>query len=166
MVGDTDNDGYDDILIGAPEEDSAASGAGAAYLMLGPVSGVQSLSAADAILFGENGDDYFNISISSAGDLNADNYADIVIGARLDDWTDSNAGAAYMVLGPISGVVNAAALDGKVLGRFSNDWMGSAVGLAGDINNDGYSDVVVGAPQNDTTDTDSGMVTLIVGGGF
>jgi len=95
-VGDINNDGYDDIVIGAENEDSNASNAGAAYIVLGPVSGNVDLIDADQKLLGENSSDYAGNYVSGVGDVNADGYDDIVIGAYGDsDFT----GAAYLILG-------------------------------------------------------------------
>jgi hypothetical protein len=96
-AGDVDGDGNDDIIIGASDESTGGSSAGAAYLLLGPVSGSIDLSAADATLIGENSGDEAGHSVSGAGDVDGDGNDDIIIGAYGEDSGGSEAGAAYLL---------------------------------------------------------------------
>ena len=162
-AGDVDADGYADLLGGAEGEDSGGSLAGAAYLVLGPVSGELDLSASDAKLVGEASGDYAGSSVSSAGDVDADGYADLLVGADEESSGGSCAGAAYLVLGPVSGAVDLSAADAKLVGEVSNDYAGCSVSSAGDVDADGYDDLMVGACFHDAGGGAAGAAYLIYG---
>jgi hypothetical protein len=162
-AGDMDNDGYGDILIGAQGEETGGTDAGATYLVRGPVTPDRTLSAVDAKLVGENADDSVGNSVSGIGDINNDGYDDIIVGAENESTNGSNAGAAYVVLGPISGSVGLADADQKLLGEDGVDHAGNSVAGAGDTNADGYNDILIGAyGESDFT----GAAYLILGEGF
>ena len=165
-AGDVNNDGFADVLVGGPEEDTGGNDAGAAWLLLGPLDGDHSLQTADATFVGENNDDYAGSAVAGAGDIDSDGFDDLVIGARLDDTRLSNAGAAYLVRGPVSGAVDLATVDAKALGESSSDWAGAAVAGVGDTDLDGSDDVLIGVPFSDDWSSDAGMVWLVLGGGW
>ncbi|MCP3677841.1 MAG: choice-of-anchor D domain-containing protein, partial [Deltaproteobacteria bacterium] len=104
-AGDVNGDGYDDLLIGAYQDDDGGSAAGQTYLILGKASSWAmdtDLSTADASFWGEDGGDQSGISVSSAGDVNGDGYDDLLIGAIEDDDGGSAAGQTYLILGKAS----------------------------------------------------------------
>jgi hypothetical protein len=96
IAGDVDGDGTDDLLVGAMGSDGYS---GATYLVLGPVSGTQNLSSANAILRGENTHDASGGNVAFAGDVDNDMQADILVGAKYEGAGGHYAGAAYLVLG-------------------------------------------------------------------
>ncbi len=165
-AGDVNNDGYADVIVGSPEDDVGGNDAGAAWLILGPFSGRASLSTADAVFIGENNDDYVGSAVDGAGDMDGDGFGELIIGARLDDNTYSNGGAAYLVRGPVAGTIDLSRVDGKMLGEAAADWAGAAVAGVGDTDGDGFNDVLVGVPFSDDFASDAGAAWLILGGGW
>ena len=141
-AGDVDGDGFDDLLIGAYY---ARTWLGAAYLVLGPVSGDIDLADADATLIGEHPALFACGSVSGAGDVDADGFDDLLIGASMADGSAPESGVAYLVLGPVSGEFDLASADARLLGEVSGDWMGGSVSGAGDVDGDGFADLLVGA---------------------
>ncbi|MCK4579580.1 MAG: FG-GAP repeat protein, partial [Candidatus Marinimicrobia bacterium] len=169
-AGDVNGDGYSDIIIGAPGSEYHTTGN--AYVFHGSASGlggsgtpgnadwsaegVQTIAAA------------FGNSVATAGDVNGDGYSDIIIGAPYYDVeTNDNEGKAFVYHGSASGL--------GALGTPSNaDWnhdaygydgshYGDFAGTAGDVNGDGYSDIVVGAPDFDFTYNNEGLVFIYLG---
>ncbi len=161
-AGDVDDDGVSDLLIGAWGEDSGGSQAGAAYLVYGPESGTTDLSLADKII-GEASGDYAGFALSRAGDLDGDGFDDILVGAYGEDAGGAEAGAVYVLQGPVSGPVDLSLADAKLIGELDGDNAGYSVAGAGDVNGDGTSDIVVGAPGSDANGSDSGTSYLLHG---
>ncbi len=164
-IGDMNGDGRDDIAVGAPQNDAGAEGSGAVYIMAGAASS-GSLSGATAILVGEDRDDSAGSSVSKAGDIDGDDVPDVLVGAKLDDYGGSNAGAGYVVFGPLLGTVDLSDAPGKVIGEADNDFMGAAISTAGDTDGDGADDFVVGAEGSDGNGANSGAAYIIRGGGW
>ncbi len=164
--GDANGDGYADILIGAPENDTGGSASGAAYLVLGPLSGPLDLGLAWMTLTGENNDDQAGFSVAVAPDIDGDGGDDLLIGAAREDSGGSNAGAAYLVLGASSGTLDLSNAHAKVVGNTTGDNLGTTLAGLGDANGDAYGDLVIGAPFADASGTDSGSVSLVLGGGW
>ncbi|MDP2309600.1 MAG: MopE-related protein [Pseudomonadota bacterium] len=145
-AGDVDGDGRGDLLVGA----AARSGyTGRTYLVTSVSAGSASLATATAIFNGESASDYSAMAISAAGDVDGDGYGDVLIGAYGDDDAATGAGAAYLVFGPASGTSTLATADAKLTGVARDDAAGSAVS-GGDIDGDGYSDVIVAAEAGGT----------------
>ena len=163
LVRDVNQDGLDDVVVGAPENDDGGPTAGAGYLMLGPTSGDYSLGDADAKLMGENLSDQAGYSVSDGGDLNGDSYGDFIIGARSDDYTGSASGAAYMFTGPVTGSQDIANAAGKAVGLATGDAAGQAVAGVGDANGDGLDDFLMAAPLEDSYDVNAGAVYVLFG---
>ncbi|MFA6027846.1 MAG: integrin alpha, partial [Patescibacteria group bacterium] len=165
-AGDINNDGYDDILVGAYRNDDAGSNAGAVYLIYGqitPYTDTISLADADAEFTGEAANDSAGVSVSLAGDVNKDGYDDILVGAYYNDDAGSNAGAAYLIYGqaaPYTGTISLADADAEFSGEAANDNAGVSVSLAGDVNSDGYDDVLISAYNNDDAGLDAGAAYL------
>ena len=98
---DLDNDGIDDLAIGATSDDTAASNAGAVYLFMGTASWTASLgiSGADAVLYGVTASDGLGSALAGGADLDADGQEDLAVGATGYDSSSSAVGAVYIVPG-------------------------------------------------------------------
>jgi hypothetical protein len=144
-AGDVNGDGYADVIVGAYGNDDAASSAGEVYVYYGSSSGLS--ATPDWSDQGEAATDLFGYSVASAGDVNGDGYADVIVGAYGNDDADTNAGEAYVYHGSSSGL--SATPDWSDQGKVANDYFGISVASAGDVNGDGYADVIVSAPYND-----------------
>ncbi len=169
FVEDFDGDGVGDLLVGAPSTDGSGTYRGAVYLLSGASLATGSVSAAALVLEGERDEDYAGKSLVDAGDIDGDGRSEVLIGAPGDD-TDgvdvqrSNSGAVYLVLGTSdSGSLSLAAAWRKLPGEMSGDGAGSRLSLsAGDLDGDGLSEILVGAPGADADgDSDVGLVYLI-----
>jgi hypothetical protein len=141
-AGDVNGDGYDDVIAGAYGNDTGGSDAGRAYIFLG---GQDMDNVPDVVLTGTATDDNFGKSVSAAGDVNGDGYGDVVVGAYHNDTGGWNAGAAYMFLGGAS-MDNIP--DATLRGTADEMLFGQSVSNAGDLNGDGYGDLVVGSGAN------------------
>ncbi len=104
-----------------------------------------SLSDAPVTLSGNKEDDRTGNALSSAGDLNGDGYDDILIGAHLSDTAGENAGAVYVLSGPLTGALDLPDDALRLLGESESDQLGRSLAAVGDINQDGYDDVLIGA---------------------
>lgn len=172
-AGDVNGDGYDDFLIGAPYKDySGDNDVGKVYLFYGMKHGWKkdvSLSTANATFVGHLDDDRAGRSVSGAGDVNGDGYDDILIGAPDNDINGDRSGQVYVIFGKSSKMTHSNfrlnSADASYEGELSGDIAGFAISDAGDVNNDGYDDFVIGAPHAEryTSDRVKGKVYLIYG---
>ncbi len=143
-VGDIDNDGYDDFLVGAPGYNKAA---GSAYLYRGTSSGL--LTTTTDTFPGELDADQLGYQVAAAGDVNGDGVADFLISApNGDSGVLSDTGKVFVYLGQqMPG--SHPALNKVLHGEHEDDQFGWSAGTAGDVNGDGYADIIVGAPNFD-----------------
>jgi hypothetical protein len=151
-AGDVNNDNIDDLIIGAY---NAASGAGESYVVFGSTNGfdainnLSDLGSNGFVINGINGTDSNGYSVSAAGDVNDDDIADLIIGAP---FALSGAGQSYVVFGSsdFSTNLDLSNLDSSqgfaINGINGTDTSGISVSAAGDINDDGADDLIVGAP--------------------
>jgi len=166
-AGDFDRDGTADLLIGGQGRDGLGLDRGGAWLLQGPVTGtIDLVSTHDADWVGEADDDRAGVSARGAGDFNADGAADLIIGAYGHDATGAEAGAAYIVYGPSTGPTGLADAEVKLTGASAGDYLGWSVSTAGDVNADGYDDVIVGAKFESTAYTNAGAAFVVLGSGL
>lgn len=156
-AGDVNGDGKADVLIGDPTNGDE----GAAYLFYGPFDSEE--DTPDATFTGEEDGDTAGTSVAGVGDVNADGFADFLIGDPSLDDSNANQGAAYLFYGQssaFSGSVGLGTADKRILGGTSQDNAGSEVGFAGDVNGDGYSELLVAASAESTGGDEAGAVYL------
>ena len=141
-AGDVNKDGFDDVIVGAPLfEDEARREIGAAFVFHGSSSGV-STDIASQLETAHSGIT-LGLSVSGAGDVDADGYADVIVGApRYFDGVN-RVGAAFIYQGSASGVISTPM--NRVEGNQDHADFGRTVAGAGDVNGDGFADVIVGA---------------------
>lgn len=151
-AGDVNGDGYDDIIIGAPQNGFAGTYAGRAYIYYG---GINVNSIVDVVLTGEVTNNFFGYSVSSAGDVNGDGYSDVIAGAY---GYNSNRGRAYIYYG---GAVMNNTADVIMTGDNAGDYFGYSVSTAGDVNGDSYRDILIGATGNNSS---TGSAYIFFGG--
>lgn len=126
-AGDFNGDGYDDIIIGPKVYFGSAN--------------IDTVS--DVIFEDEIAGDRYNSCVASAGDVNGDGYSEIIVGMRSDDTSGTDAGRAYLYLNSLTGTDIP---DESFTGEETDEQFGYSVACAGDVNGDGYDDVIVGAP--------------------
>ncbi|MEM6548753.1 MAG: hypothetical protein AAF713_13535 [Pseudomonadota bacterium] len=171
-AGDFNGDGFNDIVVGASFADGASPASGAAYLVFGArtpgtidlaTSGRQSVLKINGLVPGDG----VGVSVDGAGDVNGDGFDDVIVGTRLN----GGIGAAYVVFGRGGNRerdITLAELNGangfRITGVAVDDLFGASVAGAGDVNGDGYDDILVGAFQSDAgTLQEAGSAYLLFG---
>lgn len=176
-AGDINGDGFDDLIIGAPYADNGGNGAGQAYVIFGKAAALGTIDVGNMAagtgftIQGDTAGDDAGYQVKSAGDINGDGYDDIIIGAPFGDDGGDGAGEAYVLFGHAGTFANIdltnipAGAGFTIIGDRTGDAAGFSVAGAGDVNGDGYDDVVVGAPFADDNGNFSGSTFLIYGHG-
>ena len=162
-AGDVNGDGLADLIVGAKYADpSAGINAGKSYVVFGKTAtGAIDLLAIAAgaggfVVNGQGASDQSGFSVAGAGDVNGDGLSDLIVGAKFADPASGvNAGRSYVVFGKTAtGSIDLAAITagagGFVInGQCADDRDGFSVASAGDVNGDGFADLIVGAPYGD-----------------
>lgn len=169
-IGDLDNDGVNDIAVGAIGDNDGSSDAGAVYIIFlnsnGTIKNYQKISATAGGFTGGIGNlDRFGNAITGLGDLNGDNVEDIAVGATNDDDGASNAGAAYILFLNTNGTVKShqkiSATSGGFGGTLAADDNFGRVENIGDLDNDGVTDMAVGFASCDDGSTNNGGIYIL-----
>jgi hypothetical protein len=158
-AGDVNGDGFADVLVGSPQHDGGQAAEGKAYLYFG--SGTGPSVDPDWVYESNQARALLGFRVASAGDVNADGFADVLVSAPHHDGGGTNAGRVLLFLGSASGLSDTPAwtLDGTQ----AHSWLGRSIACAGDVNGDGYSDVLVGAPRHQADSAHLGRVLVFEG---
>ncbi len=170
-AGDVNGDGYDDILVGAPGPETDEQGRGRVFVYHGSASGLRTAPSAGTgpspkpdgqIVFAQAGA-RFGSAVATAGDVNADGFADVLIGAPRYDNSERNEGAVFVYHGSANGLSTTA--NWRAERNQAHAVFGTSVASAGDVNGDGYRELVIGAPWFDAAGNDESGAAVVYPGG-
>ncbi len=144
-TGDFDGDGYNDMAIGANDEDSGGSDAGMIYVFAGPIT-TGGISDAISTIGGQSGGDYLGSFYAEieAVDFNEDGMDDLLLADRYSDDGATQAGAISLFMGPVSGDMESDEAEIRIVHDGSYDYFGSGLDAA-DVDGDGLIDLIGGA---------------------
>lgn len=158
-AGDVNGDGFFDIIIGASRYSNGEENEGGVFVYYGSPNGPSKTPS--WTIEGNQANAFFGVAVSTAGDVNKDGYADIIVGANYYDNGETNEGRIVIYLGSANGLDKTPYFSAE--GDQVNAFFGKSVACAGDVNHDGYSDVVVGAPGYDHGQNNEGRAFLYMG---
>jgi FG-GAP-like repeat/FlgD Ig-like domain/FG-GAP repeat len=158
-AGDVNGDGFSDVIVGAWHYSNGQEHEGRSFVYHGSASGLETTAA----WTGESGQEggYLGISVGTAGDVNGDGFSDVIAGAQGYDNGQVLEGRAFVYHGSEAGLEAAPAWTAE--SNYVGAYMGNAVGTAGDVNGDGFSDAIVGAYLYDNGETEEGRVYAYYG---
>jgi hypothetical protein len=158
-AGDVNGDGYYDVIVGAPRFSNGEDNEGAVTVYYGSPSGLDTNPS--WVIEGNQANAFFGASVSTAGDVNKDGYADVVVGASYYDDGETNEGKIFVFLGSANGLAKTPYFTAQ--GDQVNAYFGKSVASAGDVNHDGFGDIIVGAPGYDHGQVNEGRAFLYLG---
>lgn len=167
-AGDVNGDGYDDFCIGAYTYSGRYHRGGKVYLYLGSPEGLGSTPVWTSVYplkvtpgIDDEKNQHFGLGLGPAGDVNGDGYADVIIGAAFASHGEINEGVAFLYLGSKQGLSRAPAWHTE--SNQPHAMFGYSVARLGDLNGDGCSEVIVGAPQAEHGQKDEGAAVVFYG---
>jgi Ca2+-binding RTX toxin-like protein len=169
IAGDVNDDGLDDVIVGAPDADNnTRAGSGSAYVVFGKATttnvDLASLDTAGFRIDGNQSGDAAGRSVEGGGDVNGDGIDDVLLGTT---GHGTGHGAVYVVFGsesPTNVDLLSYTSGFLIAGAAVNDLAGADVANAGDVNNDDLDDIVLGAPQTDNNSRNlSGSAYVVFG---
>ena len=170
-LGDLDNDGNEDLIVGSYRDDDGAIDAGAAYVLFmnanGTVRSHQKISNTSGGFTGSLGfGDLFGVRVCGIGDLDGDGVEDAVVAASFDDDGGTDRGAIYVLFLNTNGTVKAQQKLSETAGglgiAFDDlDYFGTSIAPIGDLDGDGVVDLAVGARGDDDGANGSGCVYIV-----
>ena len=155
-AGDVNGDGYADVIVGANLYDNIFSDEGRTFAYHGSATGLSTTAAWEASP--NQQDAQWGSSVATAGDYNGDSYADIILGAPLFGNTTPRGGAFFLYSGSATGLLTFSIFPIGFDGQVAH--FGCAVGTAGDVDGDGWSDIAIGANLYDNGEIDEGQVQV------
>ncbi len=182
-AGDVNGDGFDDVIVGAQQYDGGSLDEGAAFVFLGSAAGISGCvpsapspprcdpALAASQIEGDRDVAFLGTSVAGAGDVNSDGFDDVIVGAPGFRAGQTDEGAAFVFRGSVNGIIrrgspaNAAS---QIESNREGALLGTSVAGAGDVNGDGFDDVIVGAPFYDDLTTGQttreGVAFVFLGG--
>ena len=170
FIGDTNGDGRDDLLVGAPGTNENGTDSGAGMLFLGHPTlfstGIDRIdTAADATYLGERSGDKAGLAVTGLNDVDEDGYTEFAIAAPYSDTVRTESGATYLMIDPDRTGTHTLtdAADTVLYGGRSGNRAGESLAGKNDLNNDGILDLVIGAPAVNITETRQGAGYIVYG---
>lgn len=163
-VGDTNKDGYDDLLIGHPAATNTSGATTAGKIMLFLGAATLPAQTPDFVVESSVKGNKLGFSVAAAGDVNGDGYADFAAGAPFAESgsSEANEGRVTVWYGGTTGVSSDPAWNAE--SNFLGAQLGCTIATAGDVNADGYDDLAATACFYDGPETDEGQIRLYLGG--
>lgn len=167
-AGDVNGDGYGDVILGMPHWDFQFMDEGKAILYLGSAQGLAATPAWTAVYDANQprweGGAYLQLfanNVAPAGDVNGDGFADVLVTAYFAEQTDRDEGMVFLYLGSPTGLSPDPAWVAR--GHQSSALFGTSGGGAGDLNGDGFADIIIGARQGSHGELLEGGVFVFYG---
>jgi hypothetical protein len=158
-AGDVNGDGFDDVIVGSPRYHNGQLWEGAAFVYHGSASGLSNTAAWQ--IESNNSSVFLGSSVAGAGDVNGDGFGDVIVGAPNYGNGQTNEGAAFVYHGSATGLNTSASW--QIESNYDHSVLGYSVAKAGDVNGDGYGDVIVGAPWFTNGQDDEGAAFVYLG---
>jgi len=158
-AGDVNGDGYADVIVGAANAGNGEPTPGRAYVFHGSPTGLAATPAWTAD--GGHPGALFGAAVATAGDVNGDGFADVIVGSPEHSNGQAGEGRASVFLGSAVGVLASPVWTAE--GNQDGALFGADVSTAGDVNGDGFSDLIIGSPGYDGENVDEGRVFVYLG---